>query len=278
MFDVGSQQRLPVPEVQGLGVVSVNPAGTRAALLTSTSLQVWDVATGRLLNRLDGSHGNSTQKDEEWSDTLTCLVFHRDGDLLAFVASRRRILVPALVLWDTALGKIRSSIQDRTGTPNLSPLFSAPTAIAFSRPRRGGIWDWRIGKELFALSGHSTDAVAASPDGVTIATAGWTPSLRIAKALPWNKLTQRDGDFYRAVDDLWTYTARASRSIKAKSHRRRPPAVLADEAEILGDIKRRRGQAAEAIAHYNKAIEIRQRVVLARSAEGPVTVSAGDGL
>jgi tetratricopeptide (TPR) repeat protein len=105
--------------------------------------------------------------------------------------------------------------------------------------------------------------VAPSRDGVTIAISGWNPNLRIVKALPWNKLTRRDGDFYRAVDDLWTYTAQLPEWIKTQ---RMPPddlqPALADDAEILGDIQRRRGQDALAIAHYNKAIENRQDLIL----------------
>ena len=133
------------------------------------------------------------------------------------------------------------------------------------------IWDWRIGKELLALSDAAhTVHVAAHPDGLTIAYSGWAPSLRIAKALPWNKLTRRDGDFYHAVDDLWTYTAQLSPAWKVPLAERGGPvspifakpdqALLADEAETLGDIQRHRGQPTKAIEHYTRAIEIRKKL------------------
>lgn len=259
VFDVGSKKRLSEPEVRGVGVVSVNPAGTRASLLTSTSLQVWEVATGRLLNRLDGSLG--AVQTENWNYSQCIPVFHRDGDLLAFVAAPKNS-PSSLILWDTALGKVRSSVQERAGVGFGHLVFSPDGNRIFVCGNQLWIWDWRIGKELLALP--APRGLAASPDGVTIATAGWNPSLRIAKALPWNKLTRGDGDLYRAVDDLWMYTAGLPRSMKMMAESTGAfDSVLADEAEILGDIQRRRGQPAAAIAHYNKAIEIRQCVVLA---------------
>ncbi len=258
VFDVGSKQRLAVPEVRGLGMVAVNPGGTRAALLTSTSLQVWDVSTGRLLNRLEGSPGALQSRNRNHPQSVP--VFHRDGELLAFVAEQEDSL-SSLVLWDTALGKVRSSIQARPSVGFGQPVFSPDGNRIFMCSNMLWIWDWRIGKELFAIS--ASRGLAASPDGVTIATAGWNPSLSIAKSLPWNKLTRGDGDLYRAVDDLWIYTAGLPQEFKmmTESTGGLPP-VLADEAEILGDIQRRRGQPAAAIEYYNKAIEIRQSIVL----------------
>src|SRR5262249_41763692 len=64
-LDVRSSQWLPVPEARGFGRVAVNPAGTRAALFTGANLQVWDVATGRLLNRLDWDASELTAPDEQ---------------------------------------------------------------------------------------------------------------------------------------------------------------------------------------------------------------------
>jgi tetratricopeptide (TPR) repeat protein len=113
--------------------------------------------------------------------------------------------------------------------------------------------------------------LAPSPDSLTLAIAGWAPSLRIAKALPWNKRVNRDGDFYRAIDDLWAYTARLPVWIKHKTsliNDLQP--TSADEAEVLGDIERRRGQAPLAVAHYKRATEIRQRLVLADTENAPL--------
>ncbi|WP_165230636.1 WD40 repeat domain-containing serine/threonine protein kinase [Aquisphaera insulae] len=259
VFDVTSKRRLPAPEARGLGVVSVNPGGTRAALLTGTSLQVWDVSTGRLLNRLDGPLG--AVQTGKWERDQRVPVFHRDGDLLAFVAEAEDT-PPRLILWDTALGKLRSSVQARPGVGFGHLAFSTGGDRLFVCGSRLFVWDWRIGKELVSLS--SPHYAAVSPDGVTIATAGWNPSLTILKALPWSNLARGDGDLYRAVDDLWMYTAGLPRSIKMTMVAAgNLDSALADEAEILGDIQRRHGQTAASIPHYTKAIEIRQSVVLA---------------
>ncbi len=281
VFDVRSNQRLPVPEAKGIGQVSVNPAGTRAALLTGANLQVWDVATGRLLNRLDWDASSFTATDGERKRLsihqeevpLRIPAFHPNGDLLAFIQDSENS--SSLVLWDTALGKMRGSIPGEPGRRITACVFSADgdrllTPCSDAKMR---LWDWRIGKELFALSDAAwTVNVAAHPDGLTIAYSGWSPSLRIARALPWNELTRRDGNFYRAVDDLWTYTAQLSPEWKAFRSTQSGPStlisprdgetILADEAETLGDIQRRRGQPTEALAHYTRAIATRQKLVL----------------
>jgi WD40 repeat protein len=292
VFDLSSHQRLPVPEARGFGYVSVNPAGTRAALLTDSRLQVWDVVTGRLLNRLDWDASSFTAPDEHGhrmsihheAVNLGVPVFHPNGDLLAFVKESEDS--SSLVLWDTALGKVHSSIQGQPGLRFNSCVFT-PDGNRILTPcsdAKMRLWDWRIGKELFALSDAAqTNLVAANPDGVTIAYSGWHPSLRIAKALPWNELTQRDTDFYRAVDDLWTYSARRATWVKGQTLIHENEAIVsnkdqaetlkfidehieiinADEAEILGDIQRRRGHDDQALPHYTRAIEIRQKLVLA---------------
>lgn len=282
VFDVDSQRQLPAPEARGFGHVSINPAGTRAALLTGADLQVWDVATGRLLNRFDLSMSTFTATDKNGdrsnirgeSVNLRPPAFHPNGDLLAFIRESENS--SSLVVLDTKHGKIQASIPGEPGRRITACQFSSDgnrifTACSDAKVR---IWDWRIGKELLSLSDAAqTNHVAAHPDGLTIAYSGWSPSLRIAKSLPWNKLTQRDGDFYHAVDDLWTYTARLSPTWKVPPSPRGVPAspvfakpdkaLLADEAETLGDIQRHRGQPAKAIEHYSQAIEIRQKLALA---------------
>jgi WD40 repeat protein len=212
VFDVRSRGRLPVPEAQGLGLVAVNPAGTKAALLTSTSLQVWDVASGRLLNRIVGSNGEFDSAEGAWDRSVRVPVFHPDKDLVAFIRPSENS-GSTLLVWDTALGKVRASIQTEAGRRLNCFAFSPDGNRIFTND--AAIWDWQIGKELYALSrGAGTFSVAASRDGVTIAISGYSPNLRIVKALPWNKLTRRDGDFYRSVDELWTYTAQLPEWIK----------------------------------------------------------------
>ena len=243
VFDLLSDQRLAAPEAQGRGRVAINPGGTRAALRTGSGLKVWDVSTGRVMQRVDFEKG-------AWPTGAP--TFHPDGELIAYLETSRGS--QTLVLWDTNLGQRRTSIQMKPGIALSSCFFSndGNRIIGPCNDVRVRILDWRLGKELFALSDVKKAWLAAvRPDGLTIAYAGWAPSLRIAKALPWT--TQRSADFYRALDDFRIYTAQMPGFKK----------TAADHAELLGDIHSRRGEAASAKTQYARAIAIRQRSVLA---------------
>jgi tetratricopeptide (TPR) repeat protein len=196
-------------------------------------------------------------------------VFHPDGDLVAFVKPSGNSTY-TLVIWDSALGKLRASIQTKPGRQVFTVAFSPDGNRIFTHD--GAIWDWRIGKELLTLKGAAnTYALAPSPDGVTIAIGGWSPSLRIVKALPWNKRIERDENFYHAIDDLWAYTARLPAWIKHQtSLTDNLQPIFADEAEVLGDIERRRGRAPLAVPHYTTAIAIGQRLILADPKKAPL--------
>src|SRR5262249_26542721 len=167
-----------------------------------------------------------------------------------------------LILWDTTVGKRLASIRAETGVyfPSgencqVSCVFSADGNRVFipCSDAKVRIWDWRLGKELLALSdAKQTVQVAAAPDGLTMAYAGWAPSLRIARALPFSGAARRDVDFFRAVDDFRIYTARIPRLTRNET----------DEQELLGDIHLRRGEAAEAKAQYDRAIASTEKTLL----------------
>jgi WD40 repeat protein/tetratricopeptide (TPR) repeat protein len=273
-FDLNTNKRLPAPEARGLGMVSMNPAGTQAALMTGDSVQAWDVATGRLLNRIDwGSPSYSPLNDngELWKIDSSAFIgldaaaFHPNADLLAFVKHGEG--ASSLVVWETSRGKVLTTIPAQPGVRFESCEFSNDgnrvlTACSDGMVR---IWDWRLGKDLLALSDAvHTQHATASPDGVTLAYSGWNPSLRVAKALPWHKSTRRNGDFYRALDDLWAYSIKLSPGVKdPPSSKKAGRAMPADEAETLGDIELRRGDRVDkAPADYAKAVKIRQWSVL----------------
>jgi WD40 repeat protein len=260
VFDLNSDRQLPVPEAQGQGLVAINAAGARAALLTKTDLQIWDVATGRMLQRVSYESGAGPLLDKK-SNVAAAPVFHPDGEIVAFIENATTTTT-SLVLWDTTLGRRRASIQSEPGIEfptvtecQVSCVFGADGNHIFipCSDAKVRIWDWRLGKELLALSdARQTVQAAAAPDGVTIAYAGWAPSLRIARALPWKKSTQRDSDFFRAVDDFRIYTARLPGFAKNET----------DKMEMLGDIHLRRGETRAARGHYDRAIANWEQTVL----------------
>ena len=266
VFDLDSDQRLPVPETQAQGQshVAINPAGTRAALLTSTGLQVWDVATGRMRRRVDFQPGAGPFINKYFTIADAQPAFHPDGELIAFLEKSPASM--SIVLWDSTLGQRRALIQGEPGIEFSSCVFSADGSRILTpcNDSKVRIWDWRLGKELLALSdANLVSMLAASPDGVTIAYAGFAPSLRIARALPWNASTRRDVDFYRAVDDFRIYTAQGPYFWSSVARTLAAQKNAEDQVEMLGDIHCRRGEAAKAKEPYAKAIEIRQRRVLA---------------
>ena len=204
VYDLQSNEQLPNPEVQGSGPIAINASGTRAAMRTKEQLQVWETSTGHLLNCLDCVDDGHTQLPA---------VFHPDGELIAVVehvaGSHSK-----LILWDSNLGRMHSMIQPTAGIDFGTCKFSADGQRLFVRcsDNKVRVFDWILGKELLALSGgKNVDALAVSPDGLTVAYAGFSPNLFVAKALPWQENSPRDAAFYRAVDDLRLFTARTAR-------------------------------------------------------------------
>ena len=105
VFDLESARQLPTPQVQGVGSVAINASGTRAALRTKEGLQVWDVATGRLLNNLDIVDNGTTPLPP---------VFHPDSELIA-VVERMAGSPSKMILWDSILGRPSSVVLPPSG-------------------------------------------------------------------------------------------------------------------------------------------------------------------
>jgi WD40 repeat protein len=209
-WDLESNQQLPDPEVRGAGSVAVNSAGTRAAVRTTQQLQVWETTTGRRLSSLDCvDDGTSTAPDDFHPLPI---VFHPDGELLAVVEyvtdSHSKLIV-----WDSQLDRTQATIPSPAGVYFGPCKFSTDGHRLFvlCSDEKVRIFDWRLGKELLVLSGGSNvDALDVSPDGRTIAYAGYRPNLIIAKSLPGMKETSRDVAFYQAVDELRQFAAVAA--------------------------------------------------------------------
>lgn len=144
-------------------------------------LKVWEVATRRLIRRLDG-HTNY----------CVSLKFSRDGKL---VASGSRD--GTAILWSTATWNKAQTLQN----PDRNSLYSGrgmvedvafspdgKTLALASREATVQLWDVATGKPLETLKGHSSavEAVAFSLDGRTLASGSVDQTVRL-----WNVETGR---------------------------------------------------------------------------------------
>jgi WD40 repeat protein/beta-lactamase regulating signal transducer with metallopeptidase domain len=135
-------------------------------------VNVWDVATGRLVRSLEPLR-------EAWK----AVAFSPDGATLAAAGQEH-----GLVLWDTATWTIRHRVpeQDHFGAQALA---FAPDGrhLAVSLGFAARLIDVATGKELWCSPKQSVgmNAIAVSPDGATIATTGHMIKL-------WDAATGRD--------------------------------------------------------------------------------------
>jgi WD40 repeat protein/tetratricopeptide (TPR) repeat protein len=162
--------------------------GSKKLLMGRSSrapLKVWEVATRRLIRRLDG-HTNF----------CVSLDFSRDGTLLAS-GSRDG----TAILWSTATWKAARTLQN----PDTDSVFRqlrlrgmvedvafSPDGKTLAQASREGnvqLWDVATGKILETLKGHSSAvlAVAFSPDGRTLASGSTDHTVRL-----WNVETRRE--------------------------------------------------------------------------------------
>ena len=150
----------------------------------STPLKVWEVATRRLIRRLNGHMNYCVSLD-----------FLRDGTLMAS-GSRDG----TAILWSTATWKATRTLQNpdkdsvhgqgRQGMVEdvaFSP--DGKTLAMASREANVHLWDVDAGKLLETLKGHSSAvlAVAFSPDGRTLASGSVDQTVRL-----WNVETRRE--------------------------------------------------------------------------------------
>src|SRR5258708_2132509 len=148
-------------------------------------LKGWEVATRRLIRRLNG-HTNY----------CVALEFSRDGSLLAS-GSRDG----TAILWSTATWKATHTLQNPE-KDTLYPILSRPgmvedvafspdgqTLALASRVGTVQLWDVGSGELVEPLKGHSSAvlAVAFSPDGRTLASGSVDQTVRL-----WNVATRRE--------------------------------------------------------------------------------------
>ncbi len=149
-----------------------------------TPLKVWEVATRRLIRRLNGHTGFCVSLD-----------FSNDGKLLASGSRDGTAIIWSARTWKSTLTLLDPDQRlsfGRAGRGMVDDVAFSPDGKILALASRGGnvqLWDVASGKLLQALKGHSNavQAVAFSPDGRTLASGGSDQTVRL-----WNVATRRE--------------------------------------------------------------------------------------
>ncbi len=154
--------------------------------VSRSPLKVWEVATRRMIRRLNGHGGYCVSLD-----------FSRDGARLAS-GSRDG----TAILWSTATWKALRTIRNADADSIYSSVYTqagmvedaafspdGKTLAIASREGTVQLFDVATGALHFSLKGHSSsvNALAFSPDGRTLATGGSDQTIRL-----WNTQTGRE--------------------------------------------------------------------------------------
>ena len=147
-------------------------------------LRVWDLATRRLIGRLEGH-----------TDYCRSLDFSRDGTLLASGSIDGTVILWSTATWNPAR-RLNNPDKDtrsyRGGLGHVEDVAFSPDGKTLAMASREGnvhLWDVATEKCLETLKGHSSavKAVAFSPDGRTLASGSADQTVRL-----WNVETRRE--------------------------------------------------------------------------------------
>ncbi len=141
----------------GSDSLAFSPDG-RWLYTASSDVQVWDIATGRLVRTLG-----------EKSLSLTSLALSPDGRLLAGGTSGEGSAHMAVLLWDTASGALQQTLLGHSG-PVWAVAFSADGRIVASASDDTTLKFWETGSgTLLATAfgiGQGDDWLVTTPDGL----------------------------------------------------------------------------------------------------------------
>jgi WD40 repeat protein len=159
---IGRERCTLQPKRDGVWSLAFSPDGSRLISGTPQSLQMWDVATGKVLYIVD-------------SDKYRSPLFSPDGKLLAIADSQ-----DAVCFWDAATGRERGRTQ---GKYDFAPSFALSQdgkelLTAQRHSSAFDVWTVTTGARKLGPDGHRSrpHGTAFAPDGRRVATCGSSDS------------------------------------------------------------------------------------------------------
>ncbi len=224
LWDVATRRSVSTVEYRGGHPLAFSPDGTMLAAGSWMEVRLWDVATQKLADTLEGhteqveslafSSNGSILATASWSGillwdvatrsniaTLTgphgvrTVAFSPDGSTLASGSQDGTIL-----LWDVATRDNIATFSSHT-TLVLSVAFSPDGSMLVSGAWDGTVmlWDVAVGRNTATFFGHTNpvNSVAFSPDGTIIASGAWDGTVILWDVANRNKIATLTGHTHR---------------------------------------------------------------------------------
>ena len=162
------------------GSIAVSSDGSILARGAFRAVQIWDAASGEI-KILDGH-----------TDWVGSVALSPDGATLASSSEGER---GTILLWDTASGQLKATLDGGVG----SMVFSPDGTVLASGSWDGGVrlWDAASGQPKATLEGQGVLSKAFSPDGVTLASGSIDGEVQLWDVASGQLKTTLNGHKYR---------------------------------------------------------------------------------